>query len=143
MRAVVDTCVWVAAVRSRQGASFALLSAIPHARFTFGISVPLFLEYRSRLLGCASTDSTGLTVLQVEAILAALAHFGREVPIYFSLRPNLRDENDNMVFECAANFGANVIVTHNTRDFASPELRGYGIEILTPGAFLRRIEGQT
>jgi putative PIN family toxin of toxin-antitoxin system len=138
MRVVIDTCVWVAAVRSRRGASFALLSAVPHGRFTCGISVPLFLEYRSRLLGYAGT---GFAVPQVEAVLAALAHFGREVPIYFSLRPNLRDENDNMVFECAANFGADAIVTHNVRDFAGPELRGYGIEALTPGAFLRRIEG--
>ena len=61
------------------------------------------------------------------------------MPIYYRLRPNLRDENDNMVFECAANFGAEAIVTHNVRDFRKPELKGYGIEILKPGEFLRRI----
>ena len=72
-------------------------------------------------------------------ILAALAHYGTEVPVYFRLRPNLKDENDNMVFECAANFGAEAIVTHNVRDFRNPELRGYGIEILRPGEFLQRI----
>lgn len=86
-----------------------------------------------------ATRATPLTKEQVSAILAALAHYGVEVPVYFLLRPNLKDENDNMVFECAANFGAEAIVTHNVRDFRNPELRGYGINILTPGEFLRRI----
>jgi predicted nucleic acid-binding protein len=132
----------VAAVRSRRGASFALLSEISHGRFRFGISVPLFLEYRDKLQNAVATGVTALTLTQVEAILAALAHYGIEVPVYFRLRPNLRDENDNMVFECAANFGAEAIVTHNVRDFTQPELRGYGIEILKPGEFLRRIRRQ-
>jgi predicted nucleic acid-binding protein len=87
----------------------------------------------------AVTRAGGLSGEQTVAILAALAHCGTEVPVYFSLRPNLRDENDNMVFECAANFGAEAIVTHNVRDFRDPELRGYGIEVLRPGELLRRI----
>jgi hypothetical protein len=53
------------------------------------------------------------------AILAALAHFAEPVPIFFRLRPNLLDEGDNFVFECAAHFGATYIVTHNVRDFRS------------------------
>jgi putative PIN family toxin of toxin-antitoxin system len=143
MRVVIDTCVWVAAIRSRRGASFALLSEISHGRFRFGISVPLFLEYRDRMQNAVATGVTELTMEQGEAILAALAHYGVEVPVYFTLRPNLRDENDNMVFECAANFGAEAIITHNVRDFAHPELKGYGIEIFKPGEFLRRIRRQT
>lgn len=133
----MDTCVWVAAVRSRRGASFALLSEISLGRFRFGVSVPLFLEYQASLMATTSKLHLSLTKERVDAILAALAFYGTEVPIYFNLRPNLQDENDNMVFECAANFGAEVIVTHNVRDFRKPELRGYGIDILKPGEFLR------
>ena len=139
MRVVVDTCVWIAALRSRRGASFAILSEVSYGRFRFGISVPLYLEYQSRMLAAVMDRCMGPTRDQVEAILAALAHYGVEVPIYFGLRPNLSDENDNMVFECAANFGAEVIVTHNVRDFRNPELRGYNIEILRPGEFLQRL----
>jgi len=139
MRAVIDTCVWVAAIRSRRGASFAILSEISHGRFRFGISVPLFLEYQAGMHAARAAGDVTLSSGQAGAILAALAHFGVEVPIYYRLRPNLKDENDNMVFECAANFGADVIVTHNVRDFKSPEVRGYDIEILRPGEFLRRL----
>jgi len=138
MRTVIDTSVWVSAVRSRRGASFALLSEISLRRFRFGISVALFLEYRAQLVKTLSVGNTHLNRRQVEAVLAALAHFGEEVPIYYRLRPNLKDANDDMVFECAANFGAEVIVTHNVKDFTDPELK-YQIAALRPGEFIRRI----
>ena len=82
--------------------------------------------------------NTHLTRRQVEATLAALAHYAEEVPVYYRLRPNLKDPNDDMVFECAANFDAEVIVTHNVRDFKNPELK-YQIAVLQPGAFIRRV----
>ena len=136
MRVVIDTCVWVAAVRSRRGAGFALLSELPYGRFSFGVSVALFAEYRSQLTKTHHDGDTPLMLRQIDAVLAALAHFGQEVPIYFKLRPNLRDENDDMVFECAANFGASAIVTYNVRDFLNPELKGYAIDAIRPGRFL-------
>ena len=139
MKVIINTCVWVAAIRSRRGAGFALLTEITLGRFRFGISVPLFLEYRDKLMATVASGVSTLTRQQVEAVLAALAHHGTEVPVYFKLRPNLQDENDNMVFVSAANYGAEAIVTHNVKDFRRPELKGYGIETLTPGAFLRRI----
>jgi predicted nucleic acid-binding protein len=82
---------------------------------------------------------TSINENQVEAILSALAFYCIEVPIYYQLRPNLKDENDNMVFECAAHFGASEIITHNVRDFLSSELEGYGINIITPGQFIHNI----
>jgi hypothetical protein len=42
--------VLVAAARSNRGASHALLSRLPDARFQPTISVPLFVEYRALLL---------------------------------------------------------------------------------------------
>ena len=85
-----------------------------------------------------SEGNTRLNRRQVEEILTALAYFGEEVPIYYRLRPNLKDANDDMVFECAANFGAAVIVTHNVKDFTDPELK-YQIAAVRPGDFIRRI----
>jgi len=140
MRVVFDTCVWVSAIRSRRGASFALLSEIPFQRFRLGTSVALFLEYRAQLIRALEEGSTRLNHQQIESILSALAHHTEEVPIYYRLRPNLKDANDDMVFECAANFDAEAIITHNTRDFKNPELK-YRIDVVTPGEFLRLIRG--
>lgn len=50
MRVVLDTSVLVAAARSRQGASYALLSLLPSGHFQAAISVGLFAEYRAVLL---------------------------------------------------------------------------------------------
>ncbi len=138
MPVVFDTCVWVAAVRSRRGASFALLSEIPFRRFRFGTSVALFLEYRAQLIRALEQGTTKLNRRQIQAILSALAYHTVEVPIYYRLRPNLKDANDDMVFECAANFDADAIITHNIQDFKNRELK-YPIDVLTPGEFLRRI----
>ena len=139
MRVVIDTCVWVSAVRSRRGASFALLSEIPHRRFQFGISVPLFLEYKAKLFEVVEKAQSPLSLKQIDSILSALAFYCSEVPIFYQLRPNLKDENDNMVFECAANFGASKIITHNVKDFVTGELTAYEIEIMTPGDFIREL----
>jgi len=43
LRVVLDTSVLVAAVRSRRGASFALVRSIPSDRFEVCLSVALFL----------------------------------------------------------------------------------------------------
>ena len=133
----------MAAIRSRRGASFALLSQIGSERFRYGISTALFAEYRAKLLGSFGAKGVALDEIQLEAILAALAHFAEPVPIYFRLRPNLRDEGDNFVFECAAHFNATFIVTHNLRDFQNSEIRGYSVEAIAPGAFLELLNRGT
>lgn len=75
----------------------------------------------------------------MNAILSALAYFGNEVPIYYKVRPNLKDENDNMVFECCVNYGAEYLVTHNVKDFVGGELRRYNFDIITPHYFLKEV----
>ncbi len=143
MRVVFDTNVRVAAVRSRRGASFALLSEIAHGRFEFGVSVALFLQYKAKLSQALAEGTTRLNAAQVDAILAAIAHHGEPVPVFLKLRPNLVDEGDNLVFECAANFGAEYIVTHNVRHFLTPELRGYAMKVVEPGEFMEILRRET
>ena len=57
----------------------------------------------------------------------------------FQWRPMLRDADDDMVLETAANGRADAIVTFNRRDFAAAA-RGFGIEVLSPGAAVKRME---
>ena len=49
----------------------------------------------------------------------------------------LRDGDDEMVLETAGNGNADAIVTHNLKDFLPA--RSLGIEVLTPGAVVRRL----
>lgn len=61
------------------------------------------------------------------------------VTTYFAWRPNLRDEADNHVVELAVAAGASHIVTWNTRDFASMELRFPKLKVSTPPDFLKEL----
>jgi putative PIN family toxin of toxin-antitoxin system len=138
-KVVLDTCVIESALRSKQGASFQILARINGGQFHFGISTTLFLEYESRARYCKAEGIITISHRSLNATLAALAHYGDEVPIYYRVRPNLKNVNDDMVFECSVNYGADYLVTHNTKDFLQAELKGYPFQIITPQQFLTEV----
>jgi len=59
----------------------------------------------------------------------------RKHSIYFLLRPNLFDENDNMICECAFASNSDYLITSNIRDFRSGELKELGFKAITPKDF--------
>lgn len=72
---VLDTNVVVSALRSRRGASFAILSKIGEAWMPL-ISVPLILEYEA--VGLREADLLNIPGESIEAIVRAFCFFGRE-----------------------------------------------------------------
>ena len=133
---VLDTNVLIAAVRSKEGASFRILHEfVSEPRFRIAISVPLVMEYEMAL-----KRVPGLRTIDVEKLVDYLCDVGDKREIYFLWRPLLRDPKDEMVLEVAVEARAEAIVTHNVRDFNGVEER-FGIRILTPGAFLLESEG--
>lgn len=50
----------------------------------------------------------------------------------------MRDADDDMVLELAIAAQAGFIVTHNIRDFT--EAKQFGVGVLTPAGFLRKLE---
>jgi predicted nucleic acid-binding protein len=134
---VLDTNVVVAALRSRRGASFAILRRIGEA-WTPLISVPLILEYEA--VGKREAGLLNIPAQSVESIIRAFCFFGRETPVYFRLRPFLPDPGDEFLLELAVAGRADAIVTHNVRHLAGAER--FGIQVMTPREFLRRIEGE-
>lgn len=70
---------------------------------------------------------------QVIALWAAFASRCQWTRVYHLWRPNLPVEADNQVVELAVAGGAEVIVTHNTRDFERAELHFPGMRVLRPG----------
>jgi predicted nucleic acid-binding protein len=91
---VVDTNVVIAALRSRRGASFAVLRGIGRTWVPL-ISVPLILEYES--VGKREAQRLKIPEGAVEAILRAFCFIGRETDIYFRLRPFLPDPGDEFI----------------------------------------------
>jgi predicted nucleic acid-binding protein len=99
-RVVFDTSILVAAARSRQGASFALISSIPAADFQVCLSVGLYFEWQAVLtrnenLPPGRTADDALSFLRY---LASQAHLQE---IHFLWRPFLPDADDDMILELA------------------------------------------
>jgi putative PIN family toxin of toxin-antitoxin system len=133
---VLDTNVFVAALRSEGGASRQVLRRVLEGRHVPVFGNALWLEYEDLLGRPVWTDLT--TAEERLQILAALARAGRWVTLYYGWRPNLPDEADNHLIELAVAAGAQAIVTHNIRDVGRGELRWQTLEVLTPAHFLER-----
>lgn len=134
-RVVVDTNVLVAAIRSQRGASFELLQRVGDGSFEIAVSVALTLEYESVLL--RHVGESYLEDQDVMNLIDYVCEVGSWQEIYFLWRPFLRDPNDDLILELAVAAGCDAVITHNTRDFAGAER--FGIEVLTPAAFLLRL----
>jgi putative PIN family toxin of toxin-antitoxin system len=135
-RVVLDTSVIVAALRSRQGASFRLLALLEQGRFEMALSVPLLFEYEDALV---RHIAAGLYTRQdVEDLLDYFCRTAHLQSIFFLWRPYLLDVKDEMVLELAVAAGCEAIVTHNQRDFTGTGK--LGVRIYPPKDFLRILE---
>lgn len=134
MQVVLDTTVLVAASRSRNGASFQLVSMLPSRQFEIALTIALYTEWQA-VLTRPEHLPPGITAEAALGFLRYLASTAHLQDVHFLWRPFLRDPDDDMVLECAASSGSQFIVTHNTRDFRrAPELK---VQAILPGDFLK------
>lgn len=129
-RLTVDTNILVAAVRNKNGPSFALMQLVRRGFALMCASPALFLEYEDVLKRPEHLTASGLLIADIDAILNEMAGLVVPVPTHYQWRPQLRDPADEMVLEAAVNGQVNAIVTYNLRDF-SPATR-FGIPVLNP-----------
>lgn len=139
MRAVLDTSVLVAGLRSRLGASNALLARVASGEVVPLVTTALFLEYEEVLLRAEHRLATGMSEADVAGFLAALASASEGVDVHFQWRPQLRDPADEMVLEAAINGSAEALVTHNVLDFAEAGRR-FGLRVVTPGDLSKELK---
>ena len=134
---VIDTCVFVSALRSKRGASNKLLMSIGKGMFDISISVPLIVEYEAaakRLIG-----ETELTAVDIDDITDYLCAVAKHREVFYLWRPLLKDPTDDMVLELAVASGSRLIITFNKKDFSGSEK--FGIKVMTPREFLKKIGG--
>ena len=132
---VLDTNVLIAALRSRHGAAYKLLWLLGSEKFTVHISVPLVLEYEDVAL--RMVGQSALTPEDIDAILDYICSVAVHHKVFYLWRPFLPDPSDDMVLELAVAGRCNFIVTYNQKDFIGIEQ--FGIQAITPQAFLKRI----
>jgi putative PIN family toxin of toxin-antitoxin system len=134
----MDTDAVVAAMRSPAGASAAMIRAARQRQATLLLSVPLAMEYEAVCRRPEHREESGLSGRQVEIFLDAIIAMAEPVPTHFLWRPQLRDPNDEMVLEAAANGRANALVTFNVRDYGTAAAQ-FGVEVLLPREAIGRI----
>ena len=134
MRIVLDTSVLVAAARSTLGASHAILRRMPDPHFNICLSIALYLEWQAVM--CRPENlPPGQTPTDARNFVRYLASIAHLQDIHFLWRPFLPDPDDDMVLELAFAAGADLIVTHNQRDFQGCESLGIGV--ISPAEFIK------
>ncbi|MFZ0815109.1 MAG: putative toxin-antitoxin system toxin component, PIN family [Candidatus Sulfotelmatobacter sp.] len=136
---VLDTSVVVAALRSRSGASNAVLRIVAQHGLIPLATPTLFLEYEDVLKRPEQRLVHKLSLQQIDEFLAELAALIKPVETHFLWRPQTHDPNDEMVLEAAINGRADALVTHNISDFLSAGRR-FGISVMTPAELLKEMK---
>jgi predicted nucleic acid-binding protein len=139
MRYLLDTNVLVAAFRSRNGASNAIIRRALMGDLPIVVHHKLIYEYRDVLYRPEILNSTGLEWSEIELVLAHLVMGAHEVNVRYLWRPNLIDEGDNFIIEIAVASWPCTIVTHNLKDFVKAELRFPQIALCTPGQLMQSL----
>jgi putative PIN family toxin of toxin-antitoxin system len=134
---VLDTNVLVSATRSRNGASFEILTKVGTGAFDIAVSVPLVLEYEDALL--RNLSATSLDETDIQDIIDYLCSVAVRQEIFFLWRPFLKDPGDDLVLEAAVAADCDLIVTYNLRDFAGVDR--FDLRALSPGDFLNDLRG--
>jgi putative PIN family toxin of toxin-antitoxin system len=132
---VLDTNVIISALRSKNGASYKLLSLVGTHQFEIHDSVALILEYEDVIQ--RHREDFGLSKEDVSIFIDSLCSMAQHHKIYFLWRPFLSDPNDELVLELAVSAKCEYIVTHNISDFRGSGK--FGIQAITPKDFLQII----
>ncbi len=137
MLLTLDTNILYQALMSTTGASHFILQQVRNRKIQIALSVPVFLEYKDVLTRDKSLKDFKLQLRDVDKFLRFIAYIGKTYEIYFLLRPNLKDEKDNMIVELAVTSQSDYLITSNTIDFKNAELKFDELKIITPGEFVK------
>jgi putative PIN family toxin of toxin-antitoxin system len=139
MKIVLDTSVLVAASRSRNGASFQLVSMLPTPRFESALTVAVYTEWQA-VLTRPEHLPPGVTADAALGFLRYLASVAHLQDVHFLWRPFSRDPDDDMLVECAVSSGSEFIVTHNVKDFR--RIEELKVRAITPADFLKMLRSR-
>jgi putative PIN family toxin of toxin-antitoxin system len=135
---VVDTNVFVSALKSADGASRQIIRLCLAGDIRPIMGSKLFLEFCDVLGRSGLFDGSPATAAERELVFQAFLSVCRWVEVFFLWRPNLPDDSDNHVLELALAGGASALITYNISDF-SGELKFPKLQVITPARFLEML----
>jgi len=103
-------------------------------------SVPLMLEYEAVLTRPEQLDKIGLSSVEINVVLDALASVIETVRLHFVWRPRLKDPADEMVLDTAVNGRADRLATFNERHLREAAME-FGTRANRPGEVWQEIRG--
>ncbi|MDZ7968831.1 MAG: putative toxin-antitoxin system toxin component, PIN family [Nostoc sp. DedSLP03] len=137
IKIVVDTSVFISALISSKGSSRELIRRCLKGEYLPLMGNTLFSEYESVVQRSEILTKCLLTTEEISTLLASLMSVSQWVYIYYLWRPNLKNEADNHLIELAVAGNAQIIATHNVRDFQNAELLFPNLSILKPEDIIR------
>lgn len=137
---VQDTNVFVAALRSQEGASAEVLDRCLALADQAVMGANLLAEYEELIHRASLWRGVPVTAAERETLLDDFCAAATWQPVYFRWRPNLSDPDDDHVLELAIAGGVEHLVTHNTRDFGRGELKFAVPHVVTPAQHLKIVK---
>lgn len=135
MRAVMDTNVLVAGLRSRRGASHELLRLLTRQQWTLVLSNTLLTEYQEVLH--REQSALPYSHEEIERLLDGLCLRADKWGLRSRWWPVLQDADDEAMVHLAVDSRTEYLVTHNVRHLR-PAGR-FGVSVVTPAEFLREL----
>jgi putative PIN family toxin of toxin-antitoxin system len=138
MRVVIDTNVFVGACMGF-GASRKIVEACLYRQLIPLMGTTLLAEYEDVLGRASLFKGCRLNARERSELLDIFLACCEWVRVYYSWRPNLKDEGDNHLVELAVAGAADNIVTRNLRDLRAMELRFPNLRVLSPEDQLKEV----
>lgn len=132
MRAVMDTNVLVAGLRSKSGASNELLRALRAGKWTLVLSNTVLGEYHEMLHRDA--EAIGLSHADADAYLDVLCALAEKCALSTEWQPAAADPDDEPFVQLAREAKVGYLVTHNVRHLTGA--RQFGVQVVRPAELL-------
>lgn len=136
IRAVLDTNVLLAALRSRQGASFEIVSRYRRGEFVLLVGNTVLSEYDEVLK--REGPGFGLTINTVDRFLNALCAGAESFRTSSFWKPSLPDADDEAFAQLALEAKVGYLVTFNRRHFPIDRLPA--VKVVSPKEFLHILQ---
>ena len=139
IKAVLDTNVLVSGLtRYENSVTYAIVSSVGK-KWDICVTPSIYLEYKDVLNRSEIRKITKLSSNETKIALAYIADLAEQFLVYYTWRPNLKDESDNKFIECALVSNADYLITGNKRHFINSELAPYNFQIVSPREFLTEV----